>query len=519
MEREGEEEAGAPPALTVAAQKIEVVRSLMEDDRRMLLDRIQPLQQPLASAFALEAMAERLLRVEQQCSIKTAHQFDNVETDAGERSAAVIHRLEALESTCQTLLHGKNILGSSSEAANNQQDFAQLRSCMQVLQELLREGLAEERAERTKALHEAKQHVDECFESVDCRLAVISSDRIGDASSEAGGGGCAARLAGELKAELRADLADHVQALTAELRGKVLGELAVREGEFAARMKLLDTRVTGDLKMSCRDLSMRIDLVEEEVRKNSKLVTEMEVRLPRAERSESPCRQSPPARAGETPLGRRTFPTKGGSVASAGGSRTGSVCVQAAQENEDESAVKIVRRGPTDGSSRSLSPTQNFRAVTNFTNVTNQLDPETSSTETVVRISGTESAAIPSILCRRPNVGNADIASNFSRKLAQHHSSRQTTNFTVCNGSASKGTSSSTMALRPRNSSLPTEPRHPGGTSPGASPIVSFRSLPNKQNLMNRTLSGVHISSRVDEFANKATIATLGHSVSYQPMS
>merc|ERR1719350_702354 len=129
-------------------------------------------------------------------------------------------------------------------------------------------------------------------------------------------------------------MADRIQRLTVELRGEILGDVAVREGLIEDRMKLLDTRVTGDLRMNCRDLGMRIDQVEQAVKKNSKLITEMEARLVRPECSDSPCRQSPLVRTNETPLGRRTFPTKDGSVRSALVSRTASVSTMVPKENE-----------------------------------------------------------------------------------------------------------------------------------------------------------------------------------------
>jgi len=193
-------------------------------------------------------MAQQLLRVEQQRSAKTAHSLDNAAVDAPGGSATLITRLEALESTCQALqlLHNKtgaNMLGNSLGAANTQLGFSQLGSCMEVLHEFL-QFVAEERAERTKALREVKQRMDERFEAVDCRLAF-------------------ARLISELKAELRAEMANHTRTFTLELRGElrdeILREVAVLEEKAEARMKLLETQLTGDPKKNGKDLGMRID--------------------------------------------------------------------------------------------------------------------------------------------------------------------------------------------------------------------------------------------------------------------
>jgi hypothetical protein len=285
IERVSAAEASAHRAPLVAAQNLEVTRSLMENERRLLLDRIEPLEQRLPSAGALEAMAQRISRVEQQCSIKTAHPLGAAAADAAGGSTTLIPRVEALESACQALQHlndknAKNNLGMSLEAASTQQGFSQLRSSMEVLQELLQEGLAVERAERKKALQEAKQSMDECFEAVDCRLAGIANCRVSDTQSELSESRAIdrgyARRVGELDAELRAEMANRVRTLTMELRGEILGEVAVRVGSAEARMELLETRIAGDVKRTCMDLGIRIDHVEDQVNKSSKLVAELE---------------------------------------------------------------------------------------------------------------------------------------------------------------------------------------------------------------------------------------------------
>merc|ERR1719507_1754225 len=60
-----------------------------------------------------------------------------------------------------------------------------------------------------------------------------------------------------------------------ELRGEILGEVAVRVGSAEARMELLETKIHGDLKRNCM---MRIDKLEDEVKRNSKVVSELEER-------------------------------------------------------------------------------------------------------------------------------------------------------------------------------------------------------------------------------------------------
>jgi len=477
MARVSAVEASAHLAPLVAAQNIEVMRRLLENERRMLLDRIEPLEQHLPSASGLEALAQRLWRVEQQCSVKTAHPLDD------------------------------------------------------------------------------------------------------------------ASLVSELKAELRTEMANHIRTLAMKLRGEILGEFAVRQGQAEVRVRLVEVRLTGDLKKNIKDLGMRIDQVEDEVKRNSKLATELEERtsgfiamqgkerdirgaLPEedAKRGDKfPCsptpaviystssngivhkqstlpalvesgaadlrssertnsdrkgsvrlvgpqhsnfsyRQPPLVPTGETSLGDEDFKNiqdgvsplsdglaqslqalvsvgcrtslkKDGSIRSAVRLRTSSVPVRISEENEVKPTVKTVsqcERRPI-VSSKSHSPGQDFITNQEHIAVTNQLDSESSTTQSAMRLgSSTGSAATPSIVSPRPKTGSAEIASTLSRLLAHHRSSRQTTNSTVGSASPPKW-ASSTILLRPRISTMGVEPTHSGRTSPGTSPAISFRSSPTSR--------------------------------------
>jgi len=545
----------------------------MENERRMLLDRIEPLEQRLPSAGALEAMAQRLLRVEQQCSVRTAHPLEDAAVDVAGGSTTLIPRLDALESTCQALqlLHDKNALGNSLEAASIQQGFAQLRSCMEVLQEFLQVGLAEECVERTKTMHEAKQRVDECFETVDGRLAGIVNCCIGDGQSELSANDHGyARLVGELKAEFRAEMASHIRTLAME-RGEILGEVAACGEKNEACLKLLETQLTGDLKRIIEDLRMRIDRVEDEVKRNSKLVTEREVRTAGVAAIQAIERDTPgalpeeDAKHGSTcsclpkhalvrsassngivdtqnmplaPVDRNAAGPRSKSHTDADSGHSNSCwqpplvrtsesslgekdlkniedglqrlqgLVSIPEENEDESTVKIVSQYER----RPTDGSSKSHSPPQKFRTAQELPAVTNQLD-----SETSTSSQPAVWLRS-SIVSAATPSIVSRRpdiesiemaLSQKLAQLRSSQQTTnsMSGSASAPTWASCAALRPRITTMEVEPTHQGGASPLMSPAMSVRSFPTRQNLMKQSLSSAHISPRFDVLATKATTA------------
>jgi len=418
----------------------------MDSERRMLLERIESLEQSLPFAGAMEAMTRRLLKVEQQCLVMSAHPLDAAAADAAGGSPALIQRLEALESTCKALQLRHN-LGKSLEAASTQQEFSQLRSSMEVLQEFVQTSLAEERAERTKALyeakveerverkrglHEAKLHADEGFQTVDCRLAKLVGSCISDVQTNSSvNDRDYARRVGELEAELRAETANRVRTLTMELRTEILGQVAVREGKLDARLKLLETRLTGDLKRKSTELGTRIDQTEDEVKRNSKMVVELE-------------------------------------------ERTAEVIAVQATEMDNRGA--FLKKEAKQRGGHSL--------LHNFSMVTTQQDSDASTAESVRALS-TQLRATPCGVCRRICAESDESGSTLTRMLAQRVS-RQTSGSMVGNASTPVG-ELSTMVASPRISTMEVP----------LNPKPSARSVPIGQNMASMVdgASGPRIST------------------------
>jgi len=200
---------------------------------------------------------------------------------------------EALDSSLSDAHHRKDIaVGQAAEVASMRSSVESLRDEMARLSQ----DLMNERRDRCRAIADASRVAEDVAQAAAATIeraekqfrAELERDLQGHAGNVASGsnptsgtssgnhgvveststGGTnvdsslVARLVGEMDAELRMELSSRMRLIHAELRGELLGEVAVRIAAVEARTGVMETTLSAELKRIGKDSHARIERLE-----------------------------------------------------------------------------------------------------------------------------------------------------------------------------------------------------------------------------------------------------------------